>query len=190
VYDRWLHPTVHVRCRDLYDRNQAEVRSSLHVLEREMPERFLKFDPSKADARALMIAQGFTPQSDRKTLVLIGVPARGKSRIMWAVITQFFDILREETGAERWVDYFTFADLVSESDRTMLNRFKLSKHAFLDNLGCVESYGRERAGLQQVIRARIERGENWTFLTIDSLRFDDGLETLLKGRAIVHYLDQ
>jgi DNA replication protein DnaC len=190
VFDRWLHPTIHERCVEAHDRSRAAAQSSLHVLERAMPARFAVFDPQKTNADALRAAQDFTPDSKVKTLAIIGVPHRGKSRLMWAVVTQFFDILREQTGAKRWPEYYLFADIISELDRTMLNRFKLAKYAFLDDVGSVESYGRERAALQQVIRARVQKGDNWTFMTIDSLKFDDGLEDLLRGRALTIWIDK
>lgn len=184
LIDRWMHATVHERCADRI--RPAKLRGP----DREIPERFLEFDPKLANQDALATAQGFMPDSKRKTLVIVGVPKRGKSRLMWSIVGQFFDVLREQTGAKRWPEYFLFADLVSELDRTQLNRFKIAKHAFLDDVGCVESYGKERASLQQVIRARIQKAENWTFMTVDSLKFDDGLEDFMRGRAVVIYLDR
>jgi hypothetical protein len=190
VLNRWLHATIHERCVEVYNKNLDLARKNKVQVEREMPERFREFDPQKADQGALSALQAFWPDSKVKTLALVGVRARGKSRMMWAVIGQFFDILEHETGAKRWVEYFLFSDLISELDRGTLNRFKIAKHAFLDDVGSVESFGRERAALQQVVRARVQKGENWTFLTIDSLKFDDGLEDLLRGRSVTVYLDK
>jgi DNA replication protein DnaC len=189
LLSRWMHPTIHDKCASVYNKNMAESQSKLTVLEREMPERFLEFDPAKANGEALAAASEFLPDSRLKTLVIIGVRARGKSRLMWAIVTQFFDVLHRETGAKRWVDYFLFADLISEQERSALNRLKLAKYAFLDDVGSVESYGRERAALQQVIRARIQKNE-WTFMTVDNLSFDPGLEDLCIGRAEVIWMDK
>jgi hypothetical protein len=183
LFGRWLHPTVHERCADQRPGKTAG-------REREIPERFREFNPGLADAEALRIAQGFTPDSKLKTLIIVGVPSRGKSRLMWAIVGQFFDMLREKTGAQRWIEYFIFSDLVSEPDRVQLNRLRVSKHAFVDDVGSTESFGRERASLQQVIRARIQKNEHWTFATIDSLKFDDGLGDFMKGRALTIYIDR
>lgn len=181
IYDRWLHATVHERCINQWDK----VHSKQKETERVIPARFEDtFDPQRANADAMRQAQSFSPDSELRTLALIGVPARGKSRIMWEVIKQFFD----ERGSG-WVDYFLFEDLVSEFDRTQLNKLKISKHAFIDNIGAVESYGRERAGLQSVLRTRISK-QHWTFMTIDNLNFDPGFETLLRDRAVMVVIDE
>jgi DNA replication protein DnaC len=188
VLNHWTHAAIHVRCQDEYYRQASQ--KSHKSQEREIPERFIRFDPTLADSSALDACAAFTPDSKLRTLVLVGVPRRGKSRIMWATIAQFFDLLELQTGVRRWVDYYLFADLVSELDRGQLNRLKVAKYAFLDDVGSVESYGRERAALQQVIRARIQSNRDWFFLTIDSLNFDLGLQDFLKGRATTHYIDK
>jgi DNA replication protein DnaC len=190
VLDRWMHASVHVACQGIYDRQRAAETHKSQKSERAIPERFLTFDAHKANPEALAIAQSFMPDSKLKTLAIIGPSGRGKSRLMWATIGQFFDILEMELGAKRWVEYFLFSDLVSELDRTELNRLKIAKYAFLDDVGVVESYGKERASLQQVIRARIQKDQNWTFMTIDSLLFDNGLKDFMRGRAVTIYLDQ
>ena len=189
VVNHWWHATVHERCLDAYDALRRKSQLSV-VKGREVPERFLDFNHALADQEALAIAKSFTPDSKLRTLALIGVPRRGKSRIMWAVVTQFFDLLELKTGADCWIQYFIFPDLVSELDRVMLNRLKTAKYAFVDDIGSVESYGRERAALQQVIRTRIQKGDLWSFLVIDSLTFDPGLQDLLKGRAVIFYFDK
>jgi DNA replication protein DnaC len=190
VFSRWMHPTVHDRCVATYNKNAAASQSKLTVLERDIPERFLEFDHTKANTEAMQAASEFLPNAKLKSLVIVGVRARGKSRIMWASITGFFDTLRRETGAQRWPEYFLFPDLISELDRAALNRFKLAKYAFLDDVGSVESYGRERAALQQVIRSRIQKNESWTWLTVDNMNFDPGLEDLCRDRALVVWVDK
>lgn len=183
VYDRWLHDTVHVRCAEEWEKRKAT--EGVKAMEREIPERFRHFDAKKANQEALWRAQEFSPESDKKTLAIVGVPGRGKSRLMWAIVEQFF----AELGGSRWVEYFLFEDLITEFDRNALTKLKGAKHAFIDNVGGVESYGRERAQLQSVIRTRINKGM-WTFLTIDNIDFDSGLKALCRDRALFVVIDQ
>jgi DNA replication protein DnaC len=190
VIDTWLRPSCHDACCERYEANQRSGAKPLDNGDREVPEHFRGFDPNKADQDALESCSLFTPDSRLRTLALIGVPRRGKSRLMWAIIEQFFTLLERNRGVRRWVDYFLFTDLISEMDRNQLAKLKMSKHAFLDDVGSVESFGKERAGLQQVLRARIQKGDNWTFLTVDSLSFDPGLVDLMHGRATIVYIDK
>ena len=129
-------------------------------------------------------ARAFGPESPQHILVIVGVRALGKSRLMWAIVTQFFDELREHTGANRWCDYFTSSDLLTEFDRSTLIRLKGCAYAFVDDLGSTDSFGRQRAQLQDAIRSRIYKNQ-WTFLTIDDVNFDPGLPDFLRGRAVV-----
>ena len=65
----------------------------------------------------------------------------------------------------------------------MLAAIKSSRFCFIDDIGCVDSFGRERAQLQQVIRNRVQKGQ-WTFLTIDNMDFDAGFDDLFVERAV------
>ena len=65
----------------------------------------------------------------------------------------------------------------------------MSQYVFIDDIGSVECYGRERANLQNLIRARIQKGQ-WTFLTIDSMNFDPDLKHVLTGRAVDIWIDK
>jgi DNA replication protein DnaC len=181
VFDRWLHPTVHDRCAENW--SKAEKAKLEKPQENFIPDRFKNFDPELANARALAAAQAFTPDSPLHTLALIGVRARGKSRIMWAIVEQFFRIMELESGARRWVDYYLFPDLVTEHDRSVHARVKMGRYVFIDDIGSTECYGKERSTLQDLIRTRVQRGQ-WTFLTIDSIDFDPDFKGLFRGRAV------
>jgi hypothetical protein len=190
VIDKWMRPSCHDECCERYDADRCAGAKTLDNGDREIPEHFREFDVNKADQDALEACSMFTPDSRLKTLALIGVPRRGKSRLMWITIKWFFDLLERNRGMRRWVDYFLFSDLVSGLDRNLLAKLKMSKFAFVDNLGEVESYGKERASLQQILRTRVQKGDNWTFLTIDSISFDPGLIDVMNNRAEVIYIDK
>lgn len=178
VYDRWLRPSVHDRCAD---KVQARMEEGPRV-EREIPDRFRQFDTKRCNQRALADAQAFDPDSRLKTLAIMGVPGRGKSRLAWAIAGQFFDMLYESTGSQKWLDYFSFEQLMSEFDRFTINRIAASKFAFIDDLGCIESSGREKFLLQSAIRTRVKTSR-WTILTIDDMSFDPELKDVLVDRA-------
>jgi hypothetical protein len=180
LFGRWLHSTVHNKCVEEYDRKIAQ-RSSKSA-DQEMPPRFAHFEARLAIAEAVEAVEGFSPDSELKTLAIIGVPARAKSRLMWCVIQGFFAELERKTGLRRWVDYYIFPDLVTEYDKNVLTKVKLGKYVFIDDVGCTESYGRERAAVQDVIRTRVQKGM-WTFLTIDDPEFDR-FKDIFPGRAV------
>lgn len=177
--------SVHVKC--------AEQRSSRpyggKVVKDEVPERFREFDGNRCDQRTKDIATQFTPQSDKHILAVSGPPHRGKSRLVWVTIKGFFDQLRESSGKSAWVSYFTFVELIAEINRDAIARIKNDPFVFVDDLGCVDSFGRERGMLQAAIRARVQRNA-WTFLTFDSATFDPDLLTQLKDRSTLIVLDQ
>jgi hypothetical protein len=177
---RWLHPSVHEKCAEAWDRKIAQ-RFAKDV-EQEIPARFAQFNAKMAIAEAVEAVEGFSPDSELKTLAIIGVPARAKSRLMWCVVQGFFAELERKTGLRRWVDYYIFPDLVTEQDKSMFTKVKVGKYVFIDDIGCTESYGRERAAVQDVIRARVQKGM-WTFLTIDDPEFDR-FKDIFRGRAV------
>jgi hypothetical protein len=187
VLNYWMRSSCHAQCVETWKRDNRG--KDTQPFERPVPERFAHFDPRQANAEALKAVQGFWHASALKTLVIAGVPARGKSRLMWATIASYFDELEQETGAKRWVDYYLFTDLITEWDRTLLSKVKMGKYVFIDDVGSTDCYGRERAQLQDVIRTRVQKGQ-WTFLTIDSMDFDPGLPDFFKERAVTVYLDQ
>jgi hypothetical protein len=182
VLSLWLHPTVHDTCADAYMAKQTERAGPKPLI----PERFRDWQVERFQHKqAFADAVSFDPDSAFKTLVIVGEPGNGKTRLMWTVINQFFDVMRQRTGEQRWVDHYLFTDIVSELDKTLLAKMKMTKYLYVSDVGSVDSYGRERAGLQQVLRSRIQHGQ-WTFLCIDSLQtFDPGLEDFFKGRATV-----
>ena len=183
MVNRWIRTTVHESC-------AGEFKSGVPQKEEEnfVPERFQIFNPGQfSDKRVLQEAVQFLPESQLKTLVLIGDCGLGKSRLMWTVVQQFFDTLRLDNGYQSWVNYEVFADLMTEFDRAKIIGLKQSKYLFIDDIGAVDSHGAQRAQLQQVIRARIQTGM-WTFLTIDNEDFDPGLRDLLKGRGKVIFI--
>jgi hypothetical protein len=180
LFGRWLHSTVHDKCAEAHDRKSGQ-RSAKGV-EQEIPPRFAHFDAKMAIAEAVDAVVSFSPASELKTLAVIGVPARAKSRLMWSVIQGFFGELERKTGLQRWVDYYIFPDLVTEYDRGVFTKIKLGKYVFIDDIGCTESYGRERAAVQDVIRARVQKNM-WTFLTIDDPEFDR-FKDIFRDRAV------
>src|ERR1700746_3364709 len=96
VINKWMRPSCHDECCERYDaERRAGASRPAGNGDREVPEYFHGFDPNKADQDALEACSLFTPDSRLKTLALIGVPRRGKSRLMWATIKWFFDILEQ-----------------------------------------------------------------------------------------------
>ena len=181
LFNRWIRGTVHDQCSQDWEKKHAF--SKPQPKEREMPPRFEGFDSSRANAEALAVCGAFSPSSALHTLAIIGLPARGKSRLMWATITSFFDELERATGERRWVDYYLFTDLAFEPERAALAKAKIGKYVFIDDIGSTESYGRDRAQIQDVIRTRIQKGM-WTFLTIDNQDFDQGFKDIFRDRAV------
>ena len=147
---------------------------------REIPERFRTFNPKEADQRAMRLAEAFSPQSKVKTLAIRGKPGKGKSRILWAAVIGFFDAL----GGTAWVESFGFESLMTEYDKLALNRIAKARFVLVDDIGCIMSYGKERAGLQAALRSRIKSGK-WTFITVDDMGFDPGLEDVLRSFALI-----
>lgn len=181
-FGRWRHATVHEKCAQDWEKNFGHRK----VNPQEVPPRFAEFDPTKANKRVVAACGGFSPESNLKTLAIIGERATGKSRLMWATIQSFFGELERLTGMLAWVDYYLFTDLITEFDRNALVRVKAGRYVAIDDIGCTDSYGRERAQLQDVIRTRVQKGM-WTFLTIDNPEFDSGLADLFRDRALTVY---
>jgi hypothetical protein len=179
---RWYGATCHDRCLRLWDRNR--VRRKAGPL-RTIPERFAAFDPAKFRyERALSQAQDFQPGSRVKVLALIGPIGRGKSRLIWQVISQFFDIWEQERGQSRWVDAFNFSDLLTEYDQARVMRIKNAQFVLIDDIGDCPA-GRMRSTLQEVIRYRAKT-QAWTFLTCDDIAFDpDLVKHVFVERALV-----
>jgi hypothetical protein len=175
ILDKWVHPTVHDRCAEQYYKNKDTARAPGV----QIPERFASFDGSKLSDEARSLCAAFTPTSEVKTLAIVGPPHKGKSRLLWNVVKGFFIEL-----GHGWVEPYLFENLMAEYDKAALQKIATSRYVLVDDVGAVESYGRERAGLQAAIRARIKNGL-WTFLTIDSMSFDPELENVFKGRALV-----
>jgi DNA replication protein DnaC len=184
VLNKWMHATYHDACVEQWERKNRSGKAA--PWQRDIPERFRHFDITRVpveDQKAAAEASDFGPDGQYKTLVLTGPPGSAKSRIMWNAIKGFFDVL----GNNRWVDYYLFTDLMTEFDRNQISKLKMSKYAFVDDIGATESYGRERAQLQDAIRARVQKSQ-WTFLTIDDPSFDPGFEDLFRERAVVIYV--
>lgn len=177
ILGRWLHPTVHDRCSDQWSRDKAALDRG--GTSHEIPERFARFDGTRADAEATRLCGAFSPQSKVKTLAIIGTPHRGKSRLLWATVQSFFDEL-----GHGWPEAFVFETLMAEFDKPILQRIATARYVLIDDVGSCESYGRERAALQAALRSRI-KASKWTFLTIDSMSFDPDLEHVFEDRALV-----
>jgi chromosomal replication initiation ATPase DnaA len=187
MVNRWIRTTVHDKCAEAFDASRSgTIRGEENATN--VPERFTVFNHGQFwDKHALFEVKDFLPDSRLKTLALIGDSGLGKSRLMWAVIQQFFDQLRLENGYQSKIQYFIFADVLSEFDRNKLLAIKGAKYAFIDDIGAVDSHGQPRAQLQQVIRARIQTGM-WTFLTVDNEDFDPGMRDVFRGRAKVIFI--
>ena len=179
---QWAHATVHERCADAWSKGQQETQKKKGYA---VPERFAHFDATRANAEAVSLCGTFSPESKVKTLALIGAPGKGKSRLIWAAVQGFF----AELG-HGWVEAFEFENLMAEYDKADLVKVTQSRYVLVDDIGSIDCYGRERAGLQAALRSRIKSGEKWTFLTIDRLEnFDPDLGRILKERAISMLLD-
>jgi hypothetical protein len=175
ILGKWLHPTVHERCSQQFYRNKNAAQSP----KLEIPERFAHFDGKQVDTEALRLCGTFSPESKVKTLAIAGMPHKGKSRLLWITVKGFFDEL-----GHGWVDAYLFEELMSDYDKGTMTRIATSRYVLVDDIGAVESYGRERAALQAALRSRIKNGL-WTFISIDSMTFDPELENVLKDRAVL-----
>ena len=178
-----LRPTVHDRCAQAYEKMLHDPRKTVEG-DAQIPERFRHWDPAKfPDKHAFSVAQSFDPKSQFKVLAILGDPGKGKSRLMWQIIRQFFEIWSEERHQSRWVEYFLFSDLASEYDQSKIMKVKMAQFAFLDDLTELPA-GRTRAQIQEVVRYRVQT-QKWTFLTIDKDAFDEDLLTnVFRERAI------
>jgi hypothetical protein len=184
VSGKRLRPTVHDWCADKYSKMLHDPRKTVDG-DASVPERFRHWDLSKfPDKHAFSEAQSFGPDNKHKVLVIMGDPGKGKSRLAWAVVRQFFEVWAEERSQSRWVDVFHFSDLASEYDQAKISRIKSSQFVFIDDLADMPS-GRIKSLIQEAVRFRIQ-SQRWTFLTIDSAKFDEDLiARVLKGRAVV-----
>jgi hypothetical protein len=82
------------------------------------------------------------------------------------VIGQFFDLVNERTGARKWVDcHVGFEAFTAEFDRGAVTRIARARFAFVDDIGCIDSYGQVRALLQAAIRARV-KANKWSVLRL------------------------
>jgi hypothetical protein len=179
VIDRWVHPSCHNRCVENWVAQQKGGAKAVH----EIPERFRDFQLERLpDPKAARLTGNFGPAADHHTLAIIGPRAMGKSRLMWKCVQQFFF----DVGSG-WPDYALFPDIMTDFDRALITKLKIARYAFIDDIGSTESYGRERALLQDVIRSRVQK-QQWTFLTIDDPSFDPGFEDLFRDRAHVIYV--
>lgn len=177
-----MRPSVHEDCYQKW-KTDHEAKGTIDT---PIPERFQQFEPARfGNPGALSEATQFGPDSALHTIAIIGHPRRGKSRLAWAIVKTFFDEFRKQSGQSRWVDYYLFSQLMSEYDRGSTQLLLGSRYLFVDDIGCIDSYGRDRAALQGVIRTRIAQNRTWTFLTFDNLPgFDPGLEEILKNGAV------
>jgi DNA replication protein DnaC len=182
VINRWLHPSCHNRCVEDWQKNN-KINSGKNAQAHEVPKRFEDFQlgllPDQGAARS---AGNFDPTSAHHALAIIGPRGTGKSRLMWKTVETFFGDLG--TG---WPEYALFPDIMTDFDRALIGKLKNARYAFIDDIGSTESYGRERALLQDVIRSRVQK-QQWTFLTIDDPSFDPGFEDLFRDRAHVIYV--
>lgn len=183
VQGKRLRPTVHDRCAAQYDQQLRDPRKTVEG-DAAIPERFLYWDSAKfSDKHAFFQAQGFDPDSKFKVLAILGNPGKGKSRLCWQVIRQFFEIWAERRHQSRWVEYFHFSDLMTEYDQSKISKAKLAQFAFIDDLADAPS-GRTKSQVQELIRHRCQN-QKWTFLTIDNTEFDpDLLTNVFRERAV------
>jgi len=175
-----MHGNVHEKCADKYEAERRGQKTEVV----QIPERFRDWDPDKfPDKQAFSQAQAFDPDSKYKTLAILGDPGKGKSRLMWQVIRQFFEIWAEQRRQSRWVEYFLFSDLATEYDQSKIIKVKTAQFVFLDDLTELPP-GRTRAQIQEVVRYRVQSAK-WTFLTIDKDAFDEDLLTnVFRERAV------
>jgi DNA replication protein DnaC len=187
IISRWMHGTVHERCAAEWERS----RVSGHREEVKIPDRFGEWDLSRfPHKRAFSEAQSFEPDSRLKTLIIMGPPGSGKSRLMWNIVAQFFNVWASERRQSRWVEYLLFTDLMTDYDQSKITKLKTCQFAFVDDIGCTESFGRSRALLQDVIRFRLST-QKWTFLTIDDRKFDpDLIDNAVRDRAKLVIIDE
>lgn len=177
---RWIQSSsVHAACWEEWNKKEPS-RNVVQLI----PPHYREISPVRFDHKVLAQAGGFRPDNAKRILAIIGQPRKGKTQLAWWIIARFFRQLEEDTGYRRWVDYFLFTELMADYDKTRNQMLMGSKYLFVDDIGCVESYGRDRAALQAVIRSRISQNR-WTFLTIDNLpSFDPGLEEILQAGAV------
>src|SRR5258708_19198515 len=116
LFSRWIRSTSHEKCADAYDRQKVGANQPV---ERPIPPRYRDFDATRANAEALQAAESFSHRSDLKTLAIGGVAARGKSRLMWAIIQAVVHELEGETGLGRWGDDDLRTDPVREPDKSV-----------------------------------------------------------------------
>jgi hypothetical protein len=181
--NRWLQsPPVHHQCAE-----QEHSKPKETVWERPVPTRFTNFDLNKADGNVVEKVCEFTPDSMLHTLAIVGPQGTGKSRLMWRVVTLFFDLLHAATGAKQWPNYYLFVDLVTEPERWVYQEIKKARFVFVDDVGATDCYGRDRVALQDVIRYRVQKNL-WTFLTIDDPKFDPNFTDLFRERALVAFV--
>jgi hypothetical protein len=182
IVNHWLHATVHDQCAANFEKRLKGKKALIA----EIPERFQHWDLAQfSNQRAVADASSFDLNATHTVLALVGLPARGKSRLMWHIVAQFFNDL-----PGKWVDYFLFVDLMTEYDQSKIIRLKQSPFAFIDDIGCTESFGRTRAQLQDAIRYRVQT-QKWTFLTIDNQDFDqDLIKNVFRDRATVVVIDE
>jgi DNA replication protein DnaC len=178
-----LRPTVHEQCAQRYNKMLHDPRKTVPG-DAEIPERFRFWDFAKfPDKHAFSLAQSFDPDSQYKTLAILGNPGKGKSRLMWQVVRQFFEIWAEQKNQSRWVEYYLFSDLMTEYDQSKISKAKAAQFCFIDDLADAPS-GRVKAAVQEVVRYRVQ-SQKWTFLTIDSDKFDpDLLTNVFRERAL------
>ena len=175
--------TVHESCLNRWNKKESKPGKKRYV-----PEKFTNFDGTRLDPDAVALAAEFSPDSEHHTLAIVGLPGRGKSRLVWASVKGFFDQLELE-GTRTWVEYYSFADVIAEYDKGKIAQIKNARYVFVDNIGCVDSFGRERAALQAALRARVERNA-WTWLSIDAVSFDPDLVKQLQDKSTLILLEQ
>lgn len=176
---RWAHGNCHDQCVENLERSTPGSKRR-----RVVPERFMDFYLDRLpDLGAARKALNFDIDNAYRALAIIGVRGMGKSRLMWEVVKEFF----AKPQLTSWVEYAIFPDLMTDFERATIIKLKAARYAFIDDIGSTESYGRERAQLQDVIRTRVQK-QMWTFLTIDDPSFDAGFEDLFRDRAVVVYV--
>ena len=185
-----LRPTTHDACAAAYEKMLKDPQKKVEG-DAQVPEQFRHWDLGKfRNEQAFSEAQAFDPDSQRKTLVVMGDVGKGKSRLAWAIVRQFFELWSDSRNQARWVDYFSFVDLVSgDYDQSKLSRLKNCQFAFVDDIGCVDSFGKRRAEIQAALRFRVQ-SDRWSFLTVDHADFDrDLFEHIVMDRACVVVID-
>lgn len=133
-------------------------------------------------------AAEFGPESKQHFFAIIGLPRKGKSRLCWTVMAEFFLRLKERTATQEAPEVFSWADLVGENDPYKLNRLKTAKFVYLGDAGSTEIYGRSRALVQAALRHRLDKNL-WSFVDIDDVRFDEDFCARLKTEAFCVWID-